>query len=78
MSESEIFVCRQCGKEHEALTQEIGSYQCPNRKKEKVFPKVLDSVSLKYLTEVNPLSETQDSKLRLQKGGELYGEKENK
>lgn len=78
MSESEIFICSQCGNEHEALTQEIGSYRCTNRPKEKIFPKVLDSVRIKYLTEVNPLSETQDSKLRLQKGGELYGEKENK
>lgn len=62
MSESEIFVCARCGNEHEALTQEIASYSCPNIPKIKSNLKVLDSVSLKSLTKVDTLSETQELK----------------
>lgn len=62
MSESEIFVCKQCSNEHEALTQEIASYSCPNLLKSKPKLKVLDSVSLINLTKIDDPSETQDLK----------------
>lgn len=45
---------------NEALTQEVASYSCPNQPKPKGKLKMLDQVSLKYLTEVNTSSETQD------------------
>lgn len=62
MSESEIFVCRRCGKEHEALTQEIASYLCLNLSKPKDILKVLDQVRIKCLTENITLSESQEHK----------------
>lgn len=75
MSESEIFVCRHCGEEHEALTQEIGSYQCPKLRKQQGKVKVLDKVMDKYLTEFNSSSETQDPNTnQSQDGDNLYGE----
>ena len=46
----------------EALTQEIASYSCPNVLKSKSKLKMLDSVSLKYLTKIDDSSETQDLK----------------
>lgn len=58
--ETEIFICKHCGKEHEALTQEVASYICPKLRKQKEKVKVLDQVSLKYLTEINSSSETQE------------------
>lgn len=58
---------------NEALTQEIGSYLCPNTSKLKGKVKVLDSVSLKYLTELNGLRQPQDPNLINSKDGEEYG-----
>lgn len=59
MSDSEILRCTRCGIEYEALTQEIASYSCPNCTKSKPKLKMLDSVSLKSLTELVFSSETQ-------------------
>jgi hypothetical protein len=63
MSDSEIFVCIRCDKEHEALTQEVASYSCRNLSKTKSKLKVLDSVSIKSLTKVIGSSETQEPKI---------------
>lgn len=75
MKESEIFVCKRCGNEHEALTQEIASFSCPNLSKTKTKLKVLDSVSLNLLTELINSSETQDLKTNSvsQNGASKYG-----
>ena len=74
MSESEFFICKQCGKEHEALTQEIASYTCPNQPKLKRKLKVLDEVREKYLTDLNGLRQPQDPNLNYSKDGEQYGD----
>lgn len=64
MSESEIFKCSHCGEEHEALTQEVGSYMCPNVKRRyseiKGKEKVLDKVMRQCLTEFNSSSKTEE------------------
>lgn len=60
MSESELWYCKQCGTYHEASTQEVASYMCPKLGESKGKLKMLDSVSFKYLTEINSSSETQD------------------
>lgn len=72
MNESEIFVCKQCGREHEALTQEIASYLCPMRPKSKGNLKMLDQVSLKRLTEIDSSSETQDLQKIKERNGDNY------
>lgn len=58
--------------EHEALTQEIAAYSCRNLPRSKAKHKVLDSVRLKYLTKVIPLSETQDLKTTQRKKTEIH------
>ena len=62
MSDSEIFICTRCGKEHEAINQDIASYLCPNLPKLKTKLKVLDQVRIKSLTKKDTLSESQEPK----------------
>lgn len=51
---SELWYCKTCREYHEATTEEIASYICPNKKTQgsrKVLDVVLDKESFKRFTE---------------------------
>lgn len=56
---NEIVICKLCGNDFDALTQEIASYICPKCSKRKDKVKVLDAVSSKELTGFPVLRKTQ-------------------
>lgn len=61
----ELFHCKQCGNAHEALTQEVAAYLCPNIRKSKGNSKVLDLVSEIILTKLVELEETHKTQERI-------------